>query len=190
MQAPIRKGDKIPRPKADPFMTEEKFRELQAKVKKWKTINRPREAAEVARLALMGDFSENVGYQVAKGRLRGLNQRIIDTENLLARAEIIALDDATDQIRLGHYVTIENLETDNGKNQEIAGDNKKTAAGGQKTYQILGSSETNPTVGVISHSSPLGAALLGRRAGEIIEIDLNGKIKKYRIIRIEKRSEI
>ena len=115
MQVPIRKGDKVPRPKADPFMTEEKFRELQAKVQKWKTVNRPREAAEVARLALMGDFSENVGYQVAKGRLRGLNQRIIDTENLLARAEIIPLDEATDQIRLGHYVTIENLETAENK---------------------------------------------------------------------------
>jgi len=178
MQVPIRKGDKIPRAKADPFMTEEKFRELQAKVQKWKTINRPREAAEVARLALMGDFSENVGYQVAKGRLRGLNQRIIDTENLLARAEIIPLDEATDQIRLGHYVTIENLET---------AKNKKTAKSGQKTYQILGSSETNPTVGVISHSSPLGAALLGRRSGDIIEINLNGQTKQYRIVKIAKK---
>ena len=73
MQTPIRKGDKVPRTKADPFMTAAKFNDLQAKVQKWKTINRPREAAEVERLALMGDFSENVGYQVAKGRLRGLN---------------------------------------------------------------------------------------------------------------------
>lgn len=178
MQVPIRKGDKVPRPKADPFMTEEKFRELQAKVQKWKTVNRPREAAEVARLALMGDFSENVGYQVAKGRLRGLNQRITDTENLLARAEIIPLDEATDQIRLGHYVTIESLEN---------AENKKAAESGQKTYQILGSSETNPAVGVISHSSPLGAALLGRRSGEIIEIDLNGKIKRYRIVKITRK---
>jgi transcription elongation factor GreA len=189
MQVPIRKGDKVPRPKADPFMTEDKFRELQAKVQKWKTVNRPREAAEVARLALMGDFSENVGYQVAKGRLRGLNQRIIDTENLLARAEIIPLDEATDQIRLGHYVTIESLETDENKKAAVRqpDENAATNNNRQKTYQILGSSETNPTVGVISHSSPLGAALLGRRSGDIIEINLNGQTKQYRIVKIAKK---
>lgn len=165
MQVPIRKGDKIPRPKADPFMTAVKFEELKAKLHKWKTINRPREAAEVARLALMGDFSENTGYQVAKGRLRGLNQRIIDTENLLARAEIIIPTGATDKIRLGSEVTIDR----DGK---------------QKTYRILGAAETDPDYGVISYSSPLGAALLGRGLGEKIEVEINGKIMKYKIITI------
>lgn len=168
MRVPIRKGDKIPRPKADPFMTVAKFQELQAKLQKWKTVNRPREAAEVERLALMGDFSENTAYQTAKGRLRGLNQRILDLENLLARAEIITPNNKTDQIRLGHYVTIQ-------------------SGGRQKTYQILGSSETDPTAGVISHSSPLGAALLGRQVGDIIEMELNEKTKKYKIVKIEKR---
>ena len=165
MQVPIRKGDKVPRVKSDPFMTAAKFEELKAKVTRWKTVNRPREAAEVARLALMGDFSENTGYQVAKGRLRGLNQRIIDTEDLLARAEIIAPASATDSVRLGHIVTIER----DGK---------------QKTYRILGAAETDPDSGVISYSSPLGAALLGRRVGETIEVEINSKIARYKIISI------
>lgn len=165
MQVPIRKGDKIPRPKADPFMTAAKFEELKAKLQKWKTVNRPREAAEVARLALMGDFSENTGYQVAKGRLRGLNQRILDTENLLARAEIITPTGAGDKVALGSQVTIEK-------------------DGRQKTYRILGASETDPDAGVISYSSPLGAALLGRRAGEVIRVELNGKNVEYKIIKI------
>jgi len=173
MQVPVRKGDKVPRPKADPFMTAAKFRELEAKLHKWKTINRPREAAEVERLALMGDFSENTGYQVAKGRLRGLNQRILDTENLLARAEIITTDNDTDQVRLGHYVTIEDLGA--------VGQSEKQ----QKTYQILGSAETNPATGVISHNSPLGMALLGRRLGDIVAIGLSGKTKKYKIVKID-----
>lgn len=165
MQVPIRKGDKIPRPKADPFMTAAKFAELQAKLQKWKTVNRPREAAEVARLALMGDFSENTGYQVAKGRLRGLNQRILDTENLLARAEIITPTGGGDKVALGSQVTIEK----NGR---------------QKTYRILGASETDPEAGVISYSSPLGAALLGRRLGQTIEVEINGKTLEYRIVKI------
>jgi transcription elongation factor GreA len=173
MQVPIRKGDKIPRAKADPFMTAAKFAELQAKLQRWKTVNRPRDAAEVARLALMGDFSENVGYQVAKGRLRGLNQRILDVEDLLARAEIIRPDKVTGVARLGHRVTIEKIDAD----QDASADH-------QKTYQILGGAETDPTKGVISHSSPLGAALLGRRVGEIINIEIKGKTTKYRITKI------
>jgi len=165
MQVPTRKGDKIPRPKADPFMTAAKFEELKAKLQKWKTVNRPREAAEVARLALMGDFSENTGYQVAKGRLRGLNQRILDTENLLTRAEIITPTGVGDTVTLGSQVTIEK-------------------DGRQKTYRILGASETDPDAGVISYSSPLGAALLGRHVEEVIRVELNGKNVEYKIIKI------
>jgi transcription elongation factor GreA len=171
MQVPIRKGDKVPRLQADPFMTAAKFAELQAKLQKWKTINRPREAAEVARLALMGDFSENTGYQVAKGRLRGLNQRILDTENLLARAEIITPDSDTVVVRLGHQITIEKIDAD-------------TTGGQPKTYQILGAAETDPSRGVISHSSPLGSALLGRRVGDTISAEINGREVKYKIIKI------
>lgn len=168
MQVPTRRSDKIPRPQADPVMTAAKFAELKTKLQKWKTVNRPREAAEVARLALMGDFSENVGYQVAKGRLRGLNQRITDLQNLLARAEIIETGGANGQVGLGNLVTIEKLKD-----------------GQTKTYRILGAAETNPGAGVISHSSPLGAALLNRHLDDIIEIKINGQTVRYKIIKIE-----
>jgi transcription elongation factor GreA len=164
-------------------MTAAKFEELKSKVHRWKTINRPREAAEVARLALMGDFSENVGYQVAKGRLRGLNQRIIDTENLLARAEIITPSGDTETVRLGSRVTIAKIDpnkTTSRDNDASQDDNTNR----QKTYQILGSAETAPATGVISHSSPLGAALLSRRVGEIIKVEINGKTVEYRIVEI------
>lgn len=168
MQTPYRKYDKIPRQKSDPHITEEKFRELKNKLERLKNIQRPREAEEVKRLAAMGDFSENAGYQLAKSRLRGINQRILDIEDLLSRAEIIKPLINTGKIQLGNYVTIKNLET--GKN---------------KTYQILGSAETNPLTGVISHNSPLGAALLDKRAGEIISLEINGKKITYQIIEIK-----
>lgn len=164
-------------------MTAAKFEELKAKVQRWKTVNRPREAAEVARLALMGDFSENVGYQVAKGRLRGLNQRIIDTENLLARAEIIILSGETESVKLGSRVTIEKISSDKGadKNRNAISNHGLSR---QKTYQILGSAETAPAAGVISHSSPLGAALLSHRIGESIKVEIDGKMVEYKIIKI------
>ncbi|MHB8903905.1 MAG: GreA/GreB family elongation factor [Patescibacteria group bacterium] len=53
-----------------------------------------------------------------------------------------------------------------------------------KTYQILGSAETNPVSGVISHNSPLGAALLGKQVREVINLEVNNKTINYKIINI------
>jgi transcription elongation factor GreA len=165
MRVPIRKSEKYTNLKTDPYITQAKFDELKKKVARLINVSRPREAEEVKRLALMGDFSENVGYQIAKGRLRGINQRILDIENLLKNAEIIQAGQDSDTVEIGHLVTLEV----NGK---------------EKIYQILGSEETNPTAGVISRNSPLGSALIGRKIGDLIEINLPDKIIKYKIIKI------
>ncbi|MFA6513935.1 MAG: GreA/GreB family elongation factor [Patescibacteria group bacterium] len=166
MQVPIRRGDSRLFTKVDPAMTEDKYYELQKKLDFMKRVKRPREAEEVKRLALMGDFSENTGYQIAKGRLRGLNQRIIELEDLLGKAEIIKPIKNSNTVQLGSKVTIER----DGK---------------IKTYQILGSTETNPESGTISHSSPLGSALLSHQKGETIKINLADKEVYYKILKIE-----
>ncbi|MFA6995074.1 MAG: GreA/GreB family elongation factor [Patescibacteria group bacterium] len=166
MQTPIRKAETYRRPKPDPYITPEKFRELTLKLEKLKTVSRPRESQEVKRLALMGDFSENAGYQLAKGRLRGINQRILDIEEQLKFAEIINGDGNNDTVRLGHLVTVETAKK-------------------QKTYRLLGSAETNPDIGVISHNSPLGAALINRRVGDIIKVQLADRQIEYKIIKID-----
>ncbi len=166
MQVPIRKYDKIPHQKSDPHITEEKFNELTAKIQQLIKINRPRESAEVQRLALMGDFSENVGYQLAKGRLRGINSKILEFQDLLNRAEIIKTNANSGQVELGNIVTLEN-------------------EGQQKKYQILGSAETNPDQGIISHNSPLGSALLGKKIGDILELPRKDKKISWKIIDIK-----
>lgn len=147
-------------------MTQEKYEELKKKLDFWLKIKRPREAEEVKRLALMGDFSENVGYQVAKGRLRGLNQRIIELEKLLGRVEIIENPSNSETVVVGSEVIIENNDK-------------------QKKYKILGSSESNPSAGIISHVSPLGSALIGKKEGEKFKFGAEGKEKVYKIIKIE-----
>lgn len=165
MQVPIRRKETYIKPKPDPYITEAKFLELKNKLERLKTIIRPRESEEVKRLAEMGDFSENVGYQVAKGRLRGINQRILEIEDHLKNALIFHPNKNTQVIQLGHSVTIENK-------------------GKEKTYTILGSSETNPTAGVISHNSPIGSALLGHRVGDLVKIKLADKELEFRVIKI------
>jgi len=165
MRVPIRKGSGPIYGPLDPKMTQEKYEELKKKLNFWLKIKRPREAAEVQRLALEGDFSENVGYQVAKGRLRGLNQSIINLEKLLNRVEIIEKNYNIEEVGIGSKIKIK------------IGDDIRT-------YTILGSAETDPLNNIISHLSPLGANLLGRKLAEEFILTLNKKEKKCQILEI------
>ena len=166
MRVPIRKPGKFTNLKQDPHITREKFNELQAKLERLKKNSQPRTIAEVKRLASDGDFSENAAYQIAKGKLRGINQGILEIEDLLKRAIIIEPKKNSGFVQLGNIVTVEV----NGK---------------QKTYQILGSSETNPERGVISHNSPIGKNLIGRRMGDNVRIQLSDREVIYKIVKIE-----
>lgn len=166
MQTPYRKHDKVPQVKKDAMITEEKLQELLKRKEKLLNIDRPRESKEVKRLALMGDFSENAGYQLAKSRLRGINSRILEIEDIVRRAEIITADKDCDSVKIGHSVVLK-------RNSII------------KEYKILGSMEVNPMAGLISYSSPLGSSLLDKKVGETVEIRVGEKLISYKIIAIK-----
>jgi transcription elongation factor GreA len=166
MRTPQRKPGKYTGLKPDPNMTQAKYQELCDKLERLKKISQPAAIKEVKRLALDGDFSENHAYSMAKGRLRGINQRILDIENHLRMAEIIEPNNNTEIVGLGSQVTVEV----NGKT---------------RVYQILGSSETDPIRGIISHNSPLGQALINRRVGESVTIETKTKSVVYKIICIK-----
>lgn len=163
MRLPIRKAGKYTYLQKDPVITREKFEELKNKLDFLVRVKRPQEAEEVKRLAMMGDFSENAGYQLAKGRLRGINQRVLEIEDLLKKAQIISPGNQKEIIEIGHKVKVLINSQD------------------EKIYQILGSEETNPGLGVISYTSPLGAALIGKKKDELVEVIINGKNKQYLI---------
>lgn len=150
--------------KQDPLMTQDKYDELERELAKLYERRKPA-ALEVSRLAELGDFSENVEYQLAKGRLRGINNRILVVEEQLKRAEIIKPLN-TDSVQIGSTV-------------------KVGVHGVESTYTILGSAETNPAAGVISHTSPIGAALLGHRVGETVIIETKRGTTEYTILKID-----
>ncbi len=164
MQLPYRKPGKYGQEKLDPFMTEAKHAELTHDLDQLYKIQ-PTAAAEVARLAELGDFSENAEYQLAKGRLRGINQRILVLENQLKHAVLIRPKKHGSTVGLGDTVTVEV--------------NHK-----QKTYQILGSSETDPEKGIISHNSPIGEALIGATVGDTVTIQRGDTSITYTILAI------
>ena len=164
MRVPIRKSGKYTHLKPDPYLTDGKFNELKNKLERMKK-RRPGLAAEVKRLAEMGDFSENAAYQMAKGSLRGLNQKIIDIENHLKSAIIIKLNKEESTARIGSTVEVE-------------------VSGKHKIFTILGSSETDPLKGIISHNSPIGSALLNKKIGDIVRVALKDREIKYKIIKL------
>lgn len=164
MQVPKRRSEQFTYIKKDYLMTEEKFIALKKKLEKLKN-DHPQAAAEVRRLALFGDFSENAEYQMAKGKLRGINQRILETEQEINNAIIIRPVKNAKAVQVGCSVIVEL----NGK---------------QATYLILGSAEADPSKGVISHNSPIGSALIGREAGDVIKVQLKDKTIEYRVIKI------
>lgn len=167
MQLPKRKPGKYTYLPFDPVMTEQKYTELKTALEQLKK-KKPLAAAEVARLAELGDFSENVEYQQAKRRLRGILSAIAKIEFQLNSAEIITQGNS-DIVEIGSTVTVR-------------------IDGTEKTYTILGSSETNPQKNIISYSSPLGSSLLGNRVGDIATLSRKqkGKLKHvtYTILHI------
>jgi len=165
MRVPTRKPGQHTFDKKDPHVTEKKFSELKNKLQILKT-KRPSLIDEVKRLALDGDFSENHAYSLAKGKLRGINQGILDIKNQLKKAIIIKNDNPYFSVELGSTVLIEN------KNEK-------------KEYTILGSTETNPSVGIISHNSPIGQALMNKKINDEVSIKLKNKTVHYKIIQIK-----
>lgn len=166
MRVPIRKAGAYSDLKADNYLTQDKFLELQNKLKKLKEITRPKWIKEMRVAASDGDFSENASYQIAKAKLRGTNQKIDDLEYLVSRAQIIPEKQNNFVVRLGHKVTLL-------KDEE------------KFVFHILGATETNPGLGVISFSSPLGQALIGKKVGEIIKVNLIDRELEYKLLEIK-----
>ncbi len=165
MRVPIRKLGKYSNKKSDLYVTEEKARKYKEELDKLKKYSQPQTIVEVKRLAEMGDFSENAAYQMSKGRLRGINSRILKLETLINQAKVIKSNNQTDSVSIGHQVIIE-------------------MDGIQKEYKILGSAESDPSKGIISHTSPLGVVLIGKKIGEFFDIRIAGREVRCKILKI------
>ncbi len=123
----------------------------------------PAAKAELQRAQEMGDLSENFGYQEAKAQLRRLNARVITLADRIAQAVPITAGTADGTVTIGSTVTVETNER-------------------RFTFEILGSLETDPGRGRISHRSPLGAALLGKQEGDELTVPANDRNITYRVM--------
>ena len=165
MYVPTNKPPKHANPEHDHHITQARFDKITLDLKKLKEKLEYAQS-EVGRLAQMGDFSENMAYSMAKGRLRWLNRRILEIESQIQLAEIIKPSSKPQKIEIGHQVTIE-------------------VNSNQKIYLILGPVESDPENDVISYKSPIGSALIGHKVGDKINIKIADKEVTYALTNIK-----
>ena len=139
---------------------------LQKELNYLKNVRRVEIKEEVAKARSYGDLSENSEYDEAKNEEAKVEMRIHELEEMISVARVIdeAEIDHT-KVSVGSIVVVENVETQ-----------------AKKTYHIVGSYEADPFAGKISDQSPIGAALVGTRAGETVEAELpNGAVAHIEI---------
>jgi transcription elongation factor GreA len=129
------------------YLTPEGFERLKQELQQLVQVRRKEIAARIQEAKELGDLSENAEYQSAREE-QGVNEgRIEELEATLRSAVLIADDQKASVVQIGSTVEIEM----NGKSQKL---------------QIVGSNEADPMNGLISNASPLGQALLGKKAGD------------------------
>lgn len=140
---------------------------LKEELQRLKTVERPAVIAAIAEARAHGDLSENAEYDAAKERQAFVEGRIAEIEDKLARAQIIdpATLDADGRIVFGATVELEDLEE-----------------GKTVVYQIVGDDEADLKQGKISLNSPVARALIGKFAGDVVEVHTPGGVREYEIL--------
>ena len=140
---------------------------LRAELQRLKAVDRPRAIAAIAEARSHGDLSENAEYDAAKERQSFLEGRIAEVEGKLANAQIIdpKLLDAEGRCVFGATVALQDL-----------------GSGDAVTYQIVGEDEADIKKSKISISSPIARALIGKYAGDAVDVVTPGGVRQYDIL--------
>ena len=151
-------------------LTAERLAELEEELNWLKTV-REKEVAELIKEARsFGDLSENSEYDEAKNEQSKLYGRIAEVENILAHAVVITESEhASDLVGLGCTVKVQDLDLEE-----------------EERYEIVGSQEANPAQGRISDDSPFGRAMIGHRAGDVVDVEAPAGTIQFRIISVER----
>jgi len=155
-------------PEKEVLLTGDGVKRLEDELHLLKSVKR-REIAERIRAAIdFGDISENSEYEEAKNEQAFIEGRIITLEKMLRYARIIDTSEVpSDTVGVGSTVLLKDQDT-----------------GDDIEYTIVGSAEADPADNKISNESPVGKAILGKKADTVVEIKVPAGILKYRIVDI------
>lgn len=152
------------------ILTPEGLKKLENELEYLKVTGRKEIAEKIKTARGFGDLSENSEYDAAKDAQAKMEERISALEAMLKDVVVLDADDvATDVVGICSKVKVLDMEFDD-----------------EDVYTIVGATEANPDENIISDESPIGQALIGRKEGEIVDIETPGGMIKFKILEISK----
>lgn len=152
------------------LLTQEGYDKIVAEYDELVSVKRAEVAERIKEAISYGDISENAEYDSAKNEQAELEERIRQLEEMLRKAKIVQEEDVKgDKVNIGLKVTVKDIDT-----------------GDKEVFSIVGATESDPFNGKISTESSVGKALIGKKKGETVSIEVPDGIINYKIMKIEK----
>ena len=152
------------------ILTYDGLKKLENELEDLKVVKRKEVAQKIKEAREQGDLSENAEYDAAKDEQREIEARIEELEKILKNADVV--DEAEidlEKINVGCKVKLHDVEFD----EELE-------------FSIVGSTEANSLLGKISNESPLGMALIGKKVGEVVEVEAPSGVMQYKVLDIQR----
>ena len=150
-------------------LTKKGAEKLRQDLRRLKTVDRPRVIQAIAEARAHGDLSENAEYHAAREQQGFIEGRIKSIEHALSHCEIIDVAVLPASTRVVFGATVELSDQDDGT---------------EMRYQIVGEFEADARLGLISITSPIARALVGKSAGDVVEVAVPGGLKAYEIVTV------
>jgi transcription elongation factor GreA len=150
-------------------LTKRGAEKLKDELQRLKSVERHAVIQAIAEARAQGDLSENAEYEAAKDKQGFIEGRILELEGKLAAAKIIDPSEVDAEGRVVFGATVDLEDEDSGN---------------AVTYQIVGDDEADLKLGLISISSPIARALIGKEAGDVAEVQAPGGVRSYEVIAV------
>ena len=155
------------------LVTQEGYDRIVAEHDELVSVKRAEVAERIKEAISYGDISENAEYDSAKNEQAELEEHIHELEEMLRKAKIISEEEMKgDKVNIGLKVTVKDLDT-----------------GDKEVFSIVGATGSDPFSGKISTESPVGKALIGKKKGETVAVEIPDGVINYKIMKIEKEEK-
>ncbi len=145
------------------------YDKIEAEIKQLKTVDRPETIKMIEEARAHGDLSENAEYHAAKERQSFIEGRVVELEDMLGRAQVIDPSELSGaQVKFGATIDLVDEDTEE-----------------ETTYQIVGEIEADVKQGLISVTSPIARALIGKEEGDSVEVNTPGGGRCYEILKVK-----
>ena len=154
------------------ILTYEGLKRYEDELQNLKVVKRKEVAQKIKEAREQGDLSENAEYDAAKDEQRDIEIRIEELEKLLKNAEVVVEDEIDlDKINIGCKVKVYDVDEDE-----------------EMEFKIVGSTEANSLQNKISNESPVGQALMGKKAGDVVDVETQAGVIQYKVLEIQRVS--